>query len=77
MPIEIRELIIEASLARPEDQGEESVELLTGEDREELINEIKERIVSDGDLLSSGLKRQIIAECMEKFREEWDKMVHR
>lgn len=69
MPIEIRELIIEGSLNRQEDQGEESTQLLTQDDLEQLREELTNAGVSDGTGLTSSQKRQLMDEILQEVRK--------
>ena len=67
MPIEIKELIIEASLAREDDRGEESTNLLTEEDAERITEDIIQQLRGGG--ISAADKRAIIAEMKREVRQ--------
>lgn len=73
MPIEIRELIIEGSLAKFEQQGEDRTELPTGKDLEALKEELLATIQSSGN--SSGQQREfresILREVRRMLDERW------
>ena len=64
MPVEIKELVIQASL-QPETSGngEEST-LLTPSDVDELRQEIVQLVSNDQGALLKGLRRQLIEECI-------------
>lgn len=68
MPIEIRELIIEGSLARPEDQGEESTKLLTKEDIAKIKGDVMDSIMESGGL-SPGQRKELIDEVLVEVRK--------
>ncbi len=64
MPIEIKELVIRASLPEENDEeGGNSVLL------EKDIEMIVETLKSDPALVSQDLKKEIIRECLEKMQE--------
>ncbi|MTB52943.1 DUF5908 family protein [Lewinella sp. W8] len=70
MPIEIRELIIEASLARSEDRGEESARLLTEKDLEEL----RETLGSGGgqgasNSLTTSYRQKLVEEILREVKK--------
>ncbi|MBC6996654.1 DUF5908 family protein [Neolewinella lacunae] len=69
MPIEIRELVIEASLARAEDQGEDSTKMLTEEDREELKEEILQSLQNVDDLLPPAARQALLEELLHEVRK--------
>lgn len=71
MPIEIRELIIEGSLARVEDRGEGAVKILTEEDIKEIKREITESVAAEGGMTSEQ-KRQLKEELLREVRKLLD-----
>ncbi len=72
MPIEIRELVIEASLARTEDQGEDSTQMLTEEDREELKEEILQSLQNGDDLLPPAARQALLEDLLREVRKLLD-----
>jgi len=71
MPIEIRELVIQGSLARTEDRGEESAKVLTNEDIAQIKDEVLEAVRSSGGL-SPEQRRKFIEEIMLEVRKAMD-----
>lgn len=74
MPIEIRELIIQGSLARTEDQGEESAKLLTSEDIAKIKEEVVDSFQSSGGLTSEQrrtLTNEILQEVKKMLEDNW------
>lgn len=73
MPIEIRELVIEASL-KPEGGGNEEAgsRLLTESDMDKIKNEVFADLSGRDDLLTDSLKRSLIEECLLAVRAMMD-----
>lgn len=71
MPIEIRELIIEDSLARTEDRGNSSEQLLTSSDKEIIKEEVIAEIRSGGTLKAEE-RRELIEEILSEVRKILD-----
>jgi len=74
MPIEIKELIIQGSLARTEDQGEESTKLLTDEDLTKIKDEVSESARASGGLSPEQrrvLKNEILQEVRKMLDDRW------
>ncbi|MEM9928487.1 MAG: hypothetical protein AAF840_01585 [Bacteroidota bacterium] len=74
MPVEVKELIIKDSLARKEDQGAASTQLLTSEDLERIKAEILKELLSS-DLLAKvqqqALKQEILQEVRKMIEDKW------
>jgi hypothetical protein len=75
MPIEIRELIIEANVAPPEEQQQEDLAgQLTSEEMSSLKQEVIASITSDGVLTSTQLKElkeEILREVRKMMEDNW------
>ncbi len=71
MPIEIRELVIQGSLARKEDQGEASAKVLTEEDISQIRDEVMEAVRSSGGL-SAEQRRKFMEEILGEVRKIMD-----
>lgn len=71
MPIEIRELIIEAKLAATGERPKES-SLVTVEDLEKFKAEIAAEIITGSGPNSRAFRREMIEACLEAVREMLD-----
>ncbi len=71
MPIEIRELVIEGSLSRPEDREAHSTQLLTTKDIDDVKREVAESIRSEG-ALSTEQRQELIDDILREVRKMLD-----
>lgn len=72
MPIEIRELVIQGSLARDEDRGDQSEKLPLEKDLDALKEDIISTMNSQGGSLATDQRRQLIEEIMREVRKLMD-----
>ncbi|PPK88074.1 hypothetical protein CLV84_1037 [Neolewinella xylanilytica] len=67
MPVEIKELVIQASLQPTTTGTTEENTLLTPSDVDELRREIIQLVSNDNGAMLKGFRRQVIDECMRNI----------
>jgi len=72
MPIEIRELIIEGSLVRDEDRGEDSAKVLTEEDIEQIKGDIISTMNAEGGSIAPEPRRQLMDDILREVKKLMD-----
>lgn len=71
MPIEIKELVIEASLAKSPDKEEEAAQLLTEKDMDVITEKVTESVRSSG-AITSEQRRELMEDILREVRKMLD-----